>query len=60
MVQTHRAAQRVPGWQIEVSVLDGWLSGYNMESLTVDHHMGNMFAECYCLCMLKTSFVDYH
>jgi hypothetical protein len=34
MVQTHRAAQRVPGWQIEVSALDGWLSGYNMESLT--------------------------
>ena len=34
--QTHRAAQRAPGWWIEWVVSRG-LSGYNTESLTVDY-----------------------
>jgi hypothetical protein len=37
--QTHRAAQRVPGWWIEGVVSRG-LSGYNTESLTVDYIVG--------------------
>ena len=34
--QTHRAAQRFPGWWIGGAGVSR-LSGYNMESLPVDH-----------------------
>ena len=35
--QTHKAAQRVSRWQIGGTLSIGELSGYNTETLTVDH-----------------------
>jgi len=40
------------------SPLGGGLSGYNTESLTVDHSEYH-FGDCHAPCLLTTSFVDF-
>ena len=40
-------------------LLVGRLPGYNTESLTIDHIVGNVFGEFHATCLLNTSFVDF-
>jgi hypothetical protein len=37
--------------------LDGGLSSYNTDSLTVDHIVGNMFGQCHAHCSAKFTIV---